>query len=98
MKEALYRQTGVGPEMQSSVFRRLERFGICEKSSLDRDMYRVTKAVLYAHLLDEIQWGLLDPKNPSVREIKEELEQALELKTGGHFVKKQSDIRCSGEE
>ena len=27
-----------------------------------------------------------------------ELEQALELKTGGHFVKKQSDIRCSGEE
>lgn len=98
VKEALYRQTGVGPEMQSSVFRRLERFGICEKSSLDRDMYRVTKAVLYAHLLDEIQWGLLDPKNPSVREIKEELEQALELKTGGHFVKKQSDIRCSGEE
>ncbi len=96
MKEALYRQTGVGPEMQSSVFRRLERFGICEKSSLDRDMYRVTKAVLYAHLLDEIQWGLLDPKNPSVREIKEELEQALELKTGGHFVKNNQTYAAAG--
>ena len=40
--------------------------------------------------------GPVGPKNPSVREIKEELEQALELKTGGHFVKNNQTYAAAG--
>ena len=85
VKEALYRQSGLGPEYQHNVINRLDRFGVTEDTlweayrkqaggsarsraeftdRLDRlkgeDML-VTYASLYAHLMDQLDWGLLKP-------------------------------------
>ena len=75
VQEALFRQTGLCPQMQHSLLERLRRFGITEQSlcpdgedrdvfptvlhKLDRDSYLVSAAALYVHLLDECRAGLL---------------------------------------
>ena len=83
VKEALYRQTGMSPERQHHIFRRMDRFGITEQSLWDLfdgkelGMSRtefsekmqefgsedaiVTLTSLYAHLLDQLIWGMLSP-------------------------------------
>lgn len=76
LKEALYKQTGLGPAMQHDVFRRLGRWGLAEADMLEelppgcsaadlRDLATegrmVAAAALYAHLLDELAWQLLSP-------------------------------------
>ena len=74
-REALFRQTGLCPQLQHSLLERLRRFGITAKSlcsdgadgdafraalhKLDRDSYFVSAAALYVHLLDECRSGLL---------------------------------------
>ena len=75
VREALFRQTGLCPQMQHSLLERLRRFGITEQSlcpdgedrdafraalhKLDRDAFLVGAAALYVHLLDECRAGLL---------------------------------------
>lgn len=73
VKEALLRQTGLGPEQQFNIFSRLGRFGITKDDFLkkypDIDIGRlemlsnqnnlVTMTSLYVHLLDQLQWGLI---------------------------------------
>lgn len=87
VKEALYRQSGLGPAYQHNLINRMDRFGITEdtlwKTYCDRhgkapaalsrarfadrlDRLKgqdllVTYSSLYAHLLDQLEWGLLDP-------------------------------------
>lgn len=83
VKEALSLQSGLNPEGQHDIIRRLGRFGVTEDALweyykeqgngiltraefMDRldhrrkDSRLVTKASLYAHLLDQLDWGLLD--------------------------------------
>lgn len=85
VKEALYRQSGLCPGMQHSVFRRLERFGVTPQAvweeyscrcdvPVSREVFAtmmdqmsadgsvVCGASLYAHLLDQLCWGLLLPQ------------------------------------
>lgn len=81
VKEALRLQSGLSPQSQHNLLKRVERFGITEdtifefycgsKGSLSRAqfseaLYRlaiddkfVTYTSLYAHLLDQLIWGLL---------------------------------------
>ena len=75
VREALFRQTGLCPQMQHSILERLRRFGMTEESlcpdgtnrdafhaalyKLDRDSFLVGAAALYVHLLDECRAGLL---------------------------------------
>ena len=71
VKEALFRQTGLCPERQYDVFARLGRYGVTREAllrqgvnalrleELSREPELVTRAALYAHLLDELNWGLL---------------------------------------
>lgn len=75
-KESLCKQSGLCPERQHDVFRRLGRFGLTQESIADRlpqgctadDLHAVatddrmaTAAALCAHLLDELSWQLLSP-------------------------------------
>lgn len=83
VKEALSLQSGLNPEGQHDMIRRLGRFGVTEDAlwesykeqgsgiltraefmdRLDRrrkDSRLVTNASLYAHLLDQLDWGLLN--------------------------------------
>ncbi len=89
VKEALYRQSGLCPELQHDILRRMGRFGItedhlwqrylkktesCKDSRISRaeftnlldhmkcDENRVVWTSLYAHLLDEYAWGLLNER------------------------------------
>jgi adenosylcobinamide amidohydrolase len=81
VKEALYKQTGLGPEKQHHVLKRVDRFGITEDSLWERyaigsagmnraefaqriyERFRENMLVsyisLYAHLLDQLSWGLI---------------------------------------
>lgn len=71
VKEALYKETGLCPERQYDVFARLGRYGVTREAllrqgadtarleTLAREPKLVTCAALYAHLLDELSWGLL---------------------------------------
>ena len=75
VREALFRQTGLCPQMQHSLLERLRRFDITEESlcpagadrnafravlhKLDRDAFLVGATALYVHLLDECRAGLL---------------------------------------
>jgi len=84
VKEALFRHDGLSTQVQHSVLRRLERFGVtkdtiaqaCKRNGfdcqdpdkldemfrkIDKDGYLVTLASLYAHLIDQVQWGLIVP-------------------------------------
>jgi adenosylcobinamide amidohydrolase len=83
VKEALYKQTGLGPESRRHVLHRVDRFGITgdslweryapEGGGMDRgefgermeekfrDNLLVTHVSLYAHLLDQLSWGLISP-------------------------------------
>lgn len=86
VKEALRRQSGLCPESQHHVIRRVDRFGITEQTLWERvketkpdleisradfserlhqfsvrgDM--VTYVSLYAHLLDQLMWEMLEPE------------------------------------
>jgi adenosylcobinamide amidohydrolase len=81
VKEALYKQTGLGPEKQHHVLKRVDRFGITEDSLWERyasggagmnraefahriyERFRENMPVsyisLYAHLIDQLSWGLI---------------------------------------
>ena len=73
VKEALFRQTGLGASRQLSLFARMERFGVSrgrvlevlpsgfEKraDALSSDPRRAVFASLYAHLLDQLQWKMI---------------------------------------
>lgn len=73
VKRALFLQTGLGPEQQFDIFRRLGRYGVTRKRLLEEspgiDKNRlnelskrsdfVTLTSLYVHLLDQHEWGLL---------------------------------------
>lgn len=82
VKEALFLQTGLCPEFQHDIIRRMDRFGVTEdslwnafrqKESLPRYAFEnkldnlktddtlVTCTSLFAHLLDQLDWGLLKP-------------------------------------
>jgi adenosylcobinamide amidohydrolase len=81
VKEALYKQTGLGPESRRHVLSRVDRFGITtdslwkrSPSGMDRgefegriaerfrDSLLVTRVSLYAHLIDQLSWGLIPPQ------------------------------------
>lgn len=76
VKEALYKQTQVDATMQHSVSRRLGRFGYPtkEKEPEDRNNRNVVYASLYAHLLDQVNWGLLS-ENEALEVASELLER-----------------------
>jgi adenosylcobinamide amidohydrolase len=81
VKEALLKQSGLGPEKQRHVLRRVDRFGVTEDSLWERhaqsggamnraefaqamdeklgDPMLVTLVSLYAHLIDQLSWGLI---------------------------------------
>lgn len=79
VKEALYLQTRLGPEVQHDAVKRMERFGLSRDllwsrytgaksralweeamDTLLREKKMVTQTSLYAHLLDQYMWGLLE--------------------------------------
>jgi hypothetical protein len=83
VKEALKLQTGLSPEFQHDVLKRVSRFGITEQTlwetlgksepsgvekahfvevieTLMRNDTLVTGVSLYAHLLDQLDWGLIN--------------------------------------
>lgn len=85
VKEALYRQTNLGPESQHDIIRRMDRFGITQDilwnaysqmdtekiprfrfesclEAMKREDALVTYTSLLAHLLDQLEWGLLKPQ------------------------------------
>lgn len=89
VKEALFLQTGLCPEFQHDIIRRMDRFGITEDAvwnayqkkmeseqkeclpryalehkldSLKTGDALVTVTSLFGHLLDQLDWGLLKPK------------------------------------
>ena len=83
VKEALYRQSGLGPEFQHDILRRMDRFGVtqdtlwrvyCDSGNMPRFVFQdrldalktedmlVTYTSLFAHLLDQVEWGLLKPE------------------------------------
>ena len=89
VKEALFLQTGLCPESQHDIIRRMDRFGVTEDTlwnayqknmegkqeqrlpryafenkldGLKTDDSLVTCTSLFAHLLDQMDWGLLKPK------------------------------------
>lgn len=64
VKRALFLQTGACPQRQCDVFRRLDRFGIRPENttlspSRSQDPELVAVVSLYAHLLDQLEWGML---------------------------------------
>lgn len=108
VKEALFLQTGLSPQSQHSMLKRVKRFGIdenkiwnkyeeiyCEYLSeenkeqlakpefihnlhmIDRREGLVTLTSLYAHIIDQLDWGLLSPSEV-VSEANEILSRILE--------------------
>lgn len=62
LREALFLQTGLCPEQQHSALRRLKRYGISDVApQLDQNPGVVAAASLCAHLLDQLEWGMLTP-------------------------------------
>ena len=70
VKEAMYLQTRAGYGRQHDLFRRMDRFGIRQAGAqgltasdpgIFRDPELVTLTSLYAHLLDQLVWGMLTP-------------------------------------
>ena len=70
IKEALKLQQGITPQIQHDIIHRMDRFGVTEDALWDcyKETYRnlirtddtlVTYTSLYAHLLDQLSWGLL---------------------------------------
>ena len=84
VQEALYKQTGLGPKQQHSVFARLKRYGLTEEKlweaylalggeknkadywaylpSLDQRPGLLPLIIQLIHLLDELNWDLLEPQ------------------------------------
>jgi adenosylcobinamide amidohydrolase len=77
VKEALYLQTGLGTAQQLNIFSRIGRYGITREAlqaahrALDLDKLvktsfqsgLVVMTSLYVHLLDQLSWGLLLPRD-----------------------------------
>lgn len=79
VKDALFLQTGLCPERQNDIFKRMDRFGITEDSLISRALKMgiaygsfvdklpaltsnrelVVYSSLYAHLLDQLSWGMI---------------------------------------
>lgn len=60
LRRALFLQTGLCPERQHSVRRRMGRYGVTGiRPELDSVPAVVTAASLYAHLLDQLGWNML---------------------------------------
>ncbi len=73
VKEALFRQTGLGMARQLNLFARLGRFGVSREAllaglpagsekrldALAADPQLAVFASLYAHVLDQLQWGMI---------------------------------------
>ncbi len=102
VKEALVAENGFDAYANSSVLRRIGRFGINEQSlwaayqagpkqvQIDHESYRrrlreldgdrclMTRVSLYAHLLDLLHWGLVDPGQAG-----KAAEEILRLYAGG---------------
>jgi adenosylcobinamide hydrolase len=79
VKEALNKQTNVNPQMQHSVFKRMARFGIRGENiklvdSVNIKSNLVVYSSLYAHLMDQYLWGLLNKE-----EVLEAAEHLLKL-------------------
>lgn len=113
VKEALYRQSGLGPRSQHNVLNRMDRFGITEEwlwkqylngereeglsraefsDRLDRrktEEELVTYTSLYAHLLDQLDWELLSPR--------EAWRAAEQLSVLMGFQKGQGEEKCFGD-
>ncbi|AIS51512.1 adenosylcobinamide amidohydrolase CbiZ [Thermoanaerobacter kivui] len=119
VKEALYKQTGLSPQMQHSLLRRIKRYKVTEETMwnryrvlfgddgykkfdfmhnlhlLDRQEDLVTLTSLYVHLLDQLQWGLLNKREVKkasefiLKEIAEDvvLEKADPSKSDEDFIK-----------
>ena len=86
VKKALFLQTGLNPDRQFDVLRRMGRFGVTEDSlykaldqgrmprgefcahlaRLSRQSELVVTASLYAHVLDQLHWGLIGPAEATV--------------------------------
>ncbi|MEG1547273.1 MAG: adenosylcobinamide amidohydrolase [Clostridia bacterium] len=78
VKEALFLQTGLCAARQADIFSRMGRFGITESTVLGmcadagKSRTRLLKiknksehvvlASLYAHIMDQLQWGLISPQ------------------------------------
>jgi len=80
VKEALFLQTGLCPERQMDIIRRLDRFGVTEDAlierlyekglpykgfterfeSIRRERTLVAKSSAYAHILDQLSWGMIN--------------------------------------
>lgn len=77
VKEALFRQTGLGYAQQFDVFSRIGRYGITRErvlsespgadpallEALSRQGGLVVATSLYVHLLDQLSWGLLTARD-----------------------------------
>ncbi|WKY46467.1 adenosylcobinamide amidohydrolase [Eubacteriaceae bacterium ES3] len=110
VKEALYLQTGLCPELQKSVIRRTQRFGISHEKlweafarkeqvikpdyiealeKIDRIPELVVASVLYVHLLDQLNWGLLssaeieDEISKQFKQMAESLDVEMEASYSG---------------
>lgn len=84
VKEALYLQTGLDASQQFDVFSRLGRYGITREKMLncypDIDINKlntisiqadmVVAASVYAHLLDQMEWGLITPADAFAAAVK----------------------------
>lgn len=71
LKEALFKQTELDAKWQHNALRRMSRFGVRAEAFADypqeavqklaEDSVMVTKTSLYAHLIDQMSWGMLSP-------------------------------------
>jgi adenosylcobinamide amidohydrolase len=110
VKEALFKQTGLGPESRRHVLSRVDRFGITRDSlwkryapeggGMDRGEFErriaerfredllTTRVSLYAHLIDQLSWGLIPL--PEAETAAEELLRLMGAPSGETALRKNS--------
>ncbi len=106
VKEALKKQSGLCPQRQHQVLKRMDRFGLTSdvlwenyqgkknraefeaslEDLLSGDLL-VTYTSLYAHLLDQLMWGML--KKEEVEEAAQALRNQMGMKEDQDFVLKE---------
>jgi adenosylcobinamide amidohydrolase len=111
VKEALLKQTGLGPESRRHVLSRVDRFGITrdslwrrrapESAGMDRGEFErrmektfredllTIRVSLYAHLIDQLSWGLIPP--PEAEAAAEEILRLMGAPSGENAGRKNAD-------
>lgn len=70
LKEALHRQSALSAESQHNALQRMARFGVCpddfaacpKAAALAADGQMLAMTSLYAHLIDQLNWGMLSAR------------------------------------